>query len=51
MGKQDADFVENLFVATVGVPLAIMAATGMWFAIANGDGGLPVSKQTLEGLR
>ena len=38
MCHKDADFVENLFVATVGVPIAIMGATGLWFATnSKGD--------------
>jgi hypothetical protein len=32
MGQRDADLVETLFVATVGVPLAILGASGLYAA-------------------
>lgn len=37
MDQHDADFVENVFVATVGVPVAILGATGVWLAFTKND--------------
>lgn len=33
--KEDADFVENLFIATCGVPLMILGISGLGVSISN----------------
>lgn len=35
MKHNDANFVENLFIVTVGVPIAIMAVTGLYVSITS----------------
>jgi hypothetical protein len=41
MHAKDADFVENLFVLTVGAPLVVLGATGLWFATFTTNDVLP----------
>jgi len=35
MAKKDADFVENLFVATVAVPIVFIGSVGVFSAFRN----------------
>jgi hypothetical protein len=35
MNKDDANFVENLFIGTVALPLMLLGATGLATSIAN----------------
>lgn len=44
MDRKDADFVENLFVATVGVPIAILGVTGLWFATTTNNSEEPAAR-------
>jgi len=35
MNKKDADFVENMFVATVGIPIVLIGGAGLISMVRN----------------